>query len=80
MHMDILAAIRREERRLEKQIGTLQKQLDGLRGAANALGYSAKTTAGKVRKRVMSAATRAKISATAKRRWSKIRGARKAAS
>lgn len=34
--MNILAAIRREERKLEKQVGRLQKQLDGLRAAANA--------------------------------------------
>jgi hypothetical protein len=27
--MNVLAAIRREERKLEKQVGKLQKQLDG---------------------------------------------------
>jgi hypothetical protein len=29
--MNILAAIKREERKLEKQLGKLQKQLDGVR-------------------------------------------------
>jgi hypothetical protein len=36
--MNILAALKREERKLEKQLGTLQKQLDGVRTAAKALG------------------------------------------
>jgi hypothetical protein len=38
--MDILAAIRREEKRLEKQLGKLQHQLNGIRAAAKALGDS----------------------------------------
>jgi hypothetical protein len=77
--MNILAAIRREERKLEKQVGKLQGQLDGLTAAAKALGNSASTELGKVPKRVMSAAARAKISAAAKRRWAKVRaGAKKA--
>ena len=32
--MDILAAIKREERKLEKQLGKLNHQLDGIRAAA----------------------------------------------
>jgi hypothetical protein len=79
--MNILAAIRRGERKLEKQARKVQKQLEGLRAAANALGDSAMDGAGRVQKRVMSAAARAKISRAAKRRWTKVRaGARKAAS
>jgi hypothetical protein len=79
--MNILAAIRRGERKLEKQARKVQKQLEGLRAAANALGDSATDGAGRVQKRVMSAAARAKISRAAKRRWTKVRaGARKAAS
>jgi hypothetical protein len=79
--MNIMAAIRREERKLEKQVGRLQKQLDGLRAAAGALGDSAMDRAGRVQKRVMSAAARAKISRAARRRWAKVKaGARKAAS
>jgi hypothetical protein len=36
--MDLLAAIKREERKLEKELGKLQHQLSGLRAAAKALG------------------------------------------
>jgi len=39
--MDIVAAIKREEKRLEKQLGKLQHQLNGVRAAAKALGDSA---------------------------------------
>jgi hypothetical protein len=79
--MNILAAIRREERKLEKNLGKLQHQLDGLRSAAKALGRSTGKELIGAKKRVMSAAARAKISAAAKRRWAKVRaGAKKAVS
>jgi hypothetical protein len=79
--MNILGAIRREERKLQKQAVKLQRQLEGVKAAAKALGTSAGNELGKARKRVMSAAARAKISAAAKRRWAKVKaGARKAAS
>jgi hypothetical protein len=79
--MNILGAIRREERKLQKQAAKLQRQLDGLKAAAKVLGNSASNELGKARKRVLSAAGRAKISAAAKRRWAKVRAAaRKAAS
>jgi hypothetical protein len=71
--MDILAAIRREQRELEKQVSKLQRRLGGLSAAAKALGGSATDGLGKVQKRVLSAAARAKISAAAKRRWAKVR-------
>jgi hypothetical protein len=35
--MDLLAAIKREERKLEKELGKLQHQLSGVRAAAKAL-------------------------------------------
>jgi hypothetical protein len=38
--MTILAAIRREERKLEKQLSKLQHRLNGVRTAASALGHS----------------------------------------
>jgi ribosome-associated translation inhibitor RaiA len=38
--MDILAAIKREERKLEKQLHKVQQQLSGVRAAAKALGDS----------------------------------------
>jgi len=71
--MDILAAIKREERRLEKQLGNLQHKLSGVRKAAEALGHSAHKEANKSAKRVLSAAARAKISKAAKKRWAKFR-------
>ena len=65
--MSILAAIRREERKLEKQLGTLQHRLNGVRSAAKALGGSASRELTGVKKRVLSAAGRAKIAAAARR-------------
>jgi hypothetical protein len=79
--VNILAAIRREERKLEKQVGKLHRQLVGLKAAAKVLGDSTSNELGKARKRVMSAAARAKMAAAAKRRWAKVKaGARKAGS
>ena len=71
--MDILAAIKREERKLEKQLGKLQHRLSGVRAAAQALGDSTSKELKVVKKRVMSAAARAKIGKAAKRRWAKFR-------
>ena len=39
--MGILAAIRREEKKVKKQLAKLQHQLSSLHGAAKALGQSA---------------------------------------
>ena len=71
--MNILAMIHREERKLEKQLGKLQHQLDGLRAAAKALGRSTGNELTSVKNRVLSAAARAKISRAAKRRWVKVK-------
>jgi hypothetical protein len=71
--MKILAAIKREERKLEKQLGKLQHQLNGIRAAAKALGDSTNRQLKTVKKRVMSAAARAKIGRAAKKRWAKVR-------
>ena len=71
--MKILAAIKREERKLEKHLDKLQHQLNGVRSAAKALGHSTGRELTKVRKRVMSAAVKAKISRAAKKRWAKLR-------
>jgi hypothetical protein len=71
--MDILAAIKREERKLEKQLFKLQHRLDGVRGAAKALGHSAEREVVGVKKRVLSAAGRAAIVKAAKKRWAKVR-------
>jgi hypothetical protein len=71
--MDILAAIKREERKLEKQLGKLQHQLKGVRAAAKALGDSTNRELSSVKKRVLSAAARARIGKAAKKRWAKFR-------
>jgi len=79
--MDILAAIKREERKLEKELGKLNHKLDGVRAAGKALGRSASREVTTIKKRVLSEAGRARISKAAKKRWAKIRaGAKKAAS
>jgi hypothetical protein len=74
--MKILAAIKREERKLEKQLGKLQHQLNGVRAAAKALGHSTNRELKTVKKRIMSAAARAKISKATKARWAKFRAAK----
>jgi cell division septum initiation protein DivIVA len=71
--MDILAAIKREERKLEKQLHKLQHQLNGVRAAAKALGDSTTKEIKSVKRRVLSAAARAKIGKAAKKRWAKFR-------
>ena len=71
--MDILAAVKREERKLEKQLHTVQHQLNRVRAAAKALGDSTNRELTGVKRRVLSAAGRAKIARAAKRRWAKVR-------
>jgi hypothetical protein len=71
--MDILSAIKREERKLEKQIGAIQHKLKGIKAAAEALGRSADKNVTKSTKRVMSAAARAKIGKATRKRWEKFR-------
>jgi hypothetical protein len=83
--MDILAALRQEEAKWEKEVSAAKQQLDNVRAAMKLLGgigssgkatgnSSDKTTGGK--KRVMSAAARAKISKASKERWAKLRAAK----
>jgi hypothetical protein len=71
--MNILAAIKREERKLEKQLGMLNHRLSGVRAAAKALGHSTEREVSGVKKRVLSAAGRAAIIKGAKKRWAKVR-------
>lgn len=77
--MNILAAIRREEKQIEKQLSKLQHRLDGIRAAATALGRPGKHEVTAAKKRVLSAAGRARIAEAARRRWAKVRKAKKAA-
>jgi len=83
--MDILAALKQEEAKWEKEVSAAQQQLDSVRAAMKLLGGmnssgkatgsgSAKTIGGK--KRVMSAAARARISKATKERWAKFRAAK----
>jgi len=71
--MDLLAAVKREERKLEKELSKLQNKLSGVQAAAKALGSKASREVAQVKKRVMSAAARAKISKASKARWAKFR-------
>ena len=71
--MDLLAAIKREERKIEKELSKLQGKLNGVRAAAKALGDKTIREVTQVKKRVMSAAARAKISKATKARWAKFR-------
>lgn len=76
--MNILTAINREKRKLEKQLGKLEHRLDGVNAAVKALAHSASAEFNSAKKRVLSAAAREKISMAAKRRWAKVRaGTRK---
>jgi len=74
--MKILAAIKREEKRLEKQLGKVQHQLNGIRAAAKALGDSTNRELEAAKKWVMSAAARARISKATKARWARFRAAK----
>jgi hypothetical protein len=71
--MNILAAIKREERKLEKQLAKLNHRLSGVRAAAKALGHSTEHKVIQVKKRTLSAAGRAAIVKAAKKRWAKVR-------
>jgi hypothetical protein len=71
--MDILAAIKREERKLEKQLSKLQHQLNRVRAAGKALGDLTNWQPTGVKKRVLSAAARAKMAKAARKRWARFR-------
>ena len=77
--MSILAAIRREEKKVKKQLAKLQHDLIGLQAAAKALGKTANRDLTGAKKRVLSAAGRAKISKAAKKRWAKVKAQAKKA-
>jgi hypothetical protein len=77
--MSILAAIRREEKKVKKQLSKLQNDLVGLQSAAKALGKAASRDVTRVKKRVLSAKGRAKISKAMKERWAKVRARAKKA-
>jgi len=69
--MNILAALKREEAKL-------QKQADTVRAAIRVLGGGVTSSGKRIgrKKQVMSAAARAKIGRAAKKRWAKVRAAK----
>jgi hypothetical protein len=77
--MSILAAIRREEKKVKMQLAKLQGDLIGLRSAAKALGRTATRDITRAKKHVLSAKGRAKISKAMKARWAKVRAQAKKA-
>jgi hypothetical protein len=77
--MDILAALRQEETKLQKQADAAKQQLETVRAAIKILGRGVAASNGEPigkKKRVMSAAGRAKISKATKERWAKFRAAK----
>ena len=76
--MDILAALRQEETKLKKQADIVRQQLDTVRAAIKILGREVASGGKPIgrKKRVMSAAARAKISKATKERWAKFRAAK----
>jgi len=76
--MDILAALRQEEAKLEKHADIVRQQLDAVRAAMKILGREVASSGQPIgrKKRTMSAAARAKISKATKERWAKFRAAK----
>jgi len=76
--MDIVAALRQAEAKLQKQADKVRQQLDAVRAAMKILGRGVARGAKRIgkKKRVMSAAARAKISKATKERWAKFRAAK----
>ncbi len=76
--MDILAALRQEETKLQKQADAAKQQLDTVRAAIKILGRGVASNSESIgrKRRVMSAAARAKISKATKERWAKFRAAK----
>jgi hypothetical protein len=69
--MDIVAALKQEEAKLQQRLTGIQRAIEALNGRANtggAVGEAAIT-----KKWVMSAAARARISKASKARWARFR-------
>lgn len=76
--MDIVVALKQEEAKLQRQADTVRQQLEAVRAAMKILGrgvVSRGETSGR-KKRVLSAAARARISKATKERWAKFRAAK----
>ena len=76
--MDILAALKQEQAKLQKQADKVRQQLDAVRAARKILGREVASGGKRIgkKKRKMSAAARAKIGKATKARWAKFRAAK----
>src|SRR6266566_2832464 len=76
--MNILAALRKAEAKLQKQADKVRQQLDAVRAARKILGREVAGSGKRIgkKKRKMSAAARAKIGKATKLRWAKFRAAK----
>jgi hypothetical protein len=70
---NILAAIKREERKLKKQVSTLQHQLNGIRSDAKASGNTAVVEVKGAKKRGLSGTGRAAMASTGNRKNVKLK-------
>jgi len=77
--MNILAALKHEEAKLQKQADKVRQQLNAVRSARKILGREVASDGKRIgrKKRVMSAATKAKISKATKERWARFRAEKK---
>jgi len=76
--MDILAALKQAEAKLKKQADIVRKQLQAVRSARKSLGREVASGGKRIgrKKRVMSAAARARIGKATRERWAKFRAAK----
>ena len=77
--MNIFAALKREEAKLQKHANKARQQLDAVRAAVKILGREVVSSGKRIgrKKRKMSAAARAKIGKATKLRWAKFRAEKK---
>jgi hypothetical protein len=77
--MDILAALKQEEAKLQKQADKVRQQLNAVRAARKILGREVASGGKRIgkKKRKMSAAARARIGKATKERWAKFRAEKK---
>jgi len=82
--MNILAALRKAEAKLQKQADKARQQLDAVRAAVKILGREVASSGKRIgrkkrvgkKKRKMSAAARARIGKATRERWAKFRAAK----
>ena len=76
--MNILAALKHEEAKLQKQADRVRQQLDAVRAARKILGREVASGGKRIgkKKRKMSAAARARIGKATKERWARFRAAK----